>query len=92
MFFTVSGGPFGLEGLVGSVSGRAIEHAGVPAQDIDATWLGNLNGGFVPDNFCSSFVLDADPALRWKPATRVENACASGSAAKIGRASCRERV
>ena len=80
-------GPFGrhdgldLEGLVGSVSGRAIEHAGVPAQDIDATWLGNLNGGFVPDNFCSSFVLDADPALRWKPATRVENACASGSAA-----------
>src|SRR6266481_92380 len=49
-------GPFGrhdgldLEGLVASVSGRAIEHAGVPAQDIDATWLGNLNGGFVPAN------------------------------------------
>src|SRR5258706_3693585 len=70
-----------LEGLIDSVSGRAIEHAGVPAQDIDATWLGNLNGGFVPDNFCSSFVLDADPALRWKPPTRVENACGSGSAA-----------
>jgi len=39
-------GPFGrhdgldLEGLVASLSGRAIEHAGVPAQDIDATWLG----------------------------------------------------
>jgi acetyl-CoA C-acetyltransferase len=70
-----------LEGLIGSVSRQAIEHAGVPARDVDATWLGNLNGGFVPDNFCSSFVLDADPALRWKPATRVENACASGSAA-----------
>jgi acetyl-CoA C-acetyltransferase len=70
-----------LEALVGAVSGQAIEHAGIPAADVDATWLGNLNGGFVPDNFCSSFVLDADPALRWKPATRVENACASGSAA-----------
>jgi acetyl-CoA C-acetyltransferase len=70
-----------LEGLIDAVSHQAIEHAGIPASDIDATWLGNLNGGFVPDNFCSSFVLNADPALRWKPATRVENACASGSAA-----------
>lgn len=80
-------GPFGrhegldLEGLIASVSRKAIEHAGVAAQDVDATWLGNLNGGFVPDIFCSSFVLDADPTLRWKPATRTENACASGSAA-----------
>jgi acetyl-CoA C-acetyltransferase len=70
-----------LEGLIGSVSRQAIEHAGVAPRDVDAAWLGNLNGGFVPDNFCSSFLLDADPALRWKPATRVENACASGSAA-----------
>jgi acetyl-CoA C-acetyltransferase len=70
-----------LEGLVDSVSRQALDHAGIPAADVDATWLGNLNGGFVPDNFCSSFVLNADPALRWKPATRVENACASGSAA-----------
>jgi len=70
-----------LEGLVGSVGRQAIEHAGVDPQEIDAAWLGNLNGGFVPDTFCSSFLLDADPALRWKPSTRVENACASGSAA-----------
>jgi acetyl-CoA C-acetyltransferase len=70
-----------LEGLVDAVARQALSHAGIAAQDIDATWLGNLNGGFVPDNFCSSFVLNADPALRWKPATRVENACASGSAA-----------
>src|SRR5882757_4385618 len=70
-----------LEALVDSVIGQAIEHARISAADIDATWLGNLNGGFVPDNFCSSFALNADPALRWKPATRVENACASGSAA-----------
>jgi acetyl-CoA C-acetyltransferase len=70
-----------LEGLVDSVARQAVEHAGITARDIDAMWLGNLNGGFVPDNFCSSFILNADPALRWKPATRVENACASGSAA-----------
>jgi acetyl-CoA C-acetyltransferase len=70
-----------LEGLVASVGRQAIEHAGVDPQQIDAAWLGNLNGGFVPDAFCSSFLLDADPALRWKPSTRVENACASGSAA-----------
>jgi acetyl-CoA C-acetyltransferase len=44
-------------------------------------WLGNLNGGFVPDIFCSSLILQADEGLRWKPATRVENACASGAAA-----------
>jgi len=70
-----------LEGLVDSVSRQALDHAEIPPSDVDATWLGNLNGGFVPDNFCSSFILNADPALRWKPATRLENACASGSAA-----------
>jgi len=70
-----------LEGLIDSVGRRALEHAGVSGQDVDAAWLGNLNGGFIPDSFCSSFVLNTDPALRWKPATRVENACASGSAA-----------
>src|SRR3546814_1008904 len=35
----------------------------------------------VPDAFCSSTVLGAHDALRFKPATRCENACASGSAA-----------
>ncbi len=46
-----------------------------------AIWLGNLNGGFVPEIFASSLVLQADDGLRWTPATRVENACASGAAA-----------
>jgi len=70
-----------LEALIGTVTRDAMKHAGVPAEDIDAVWLGNLNGGFVPDTFCSSLVAQADEGLRWKPATRVENACASGSAA-----------
>lgn len=72
---------FGIEGLITDVTKQAIEHAGISAEEIDAVWLGNLNGGFVPDIFCSSLVLQADDGLRWKPATRVENACASGAAA-----------
>jgi acetyl-CoA C-acetyltransferase len=79
--------PFGrhddldLEDLITAVARDAIHHARVEAEDIDGSWLGHLNGGFVPDVFCSSLVLEADAGLRWKPATRVENACASGSAA-----------
>lgn len=79
--------PFGrldgtdLEALIGGVSRDALAHAGVDPADVDGIWLGHLNGGFVPDIFCSSLVLQADPRLRWCPATRVENACASGAAA-----------
>lgn len=79
--------PFGrldqydLETLITEVARDAIADAGIDASDVDALWLGNLNGGFVPDIFCSSLMLQADDRLRWKPATRVENACASGAAA-----------
>jgi acetyl-CoA C-acetyltransferase len=72
---------FDLEGLITGVTREAIADAGIAARDVDAMWLGNLNGGFVPDIFCSSMLLQADDGLRWKPATRVENACASGAAA-----------
>src|SRR5438270_9739186 len=40
-----------------------------------------MNGGFVKQEFPASLVFQADPAFRFKPATRVENACATGSAA-----------
>lgn len=79
--------PFGrldhldLEALISNVTSEAIADAGIMASDVDALWLGNLNGGFVPDIFCSSLLLQADDSLRWKPSTRVENACASGAAA-----------
>lgn len=72
---------FDLEDLITSVTRGAIADAGIMASDVDAMWLGNLNGGFVPDIFCSSLILQADDGLRFKPAVRVENACASGSAA-----------
>jgi acetyl-CoA C-acetyltransferase len=70
-----------LESLISGVARDAIHDAQISAEQVDGIWLGNLNGGFVPDIFCSSLTLQADDALRWKPAVRVENACASGSAA-----------
>ena len=72
---------FDLEALITTVAGDALKDAGIGSKDVDAMWLGNLNGGFVPEIFCSSLLLQADDDLRWKPATRVENACASGAAA-----------
>jgi len=79
--------PFGrldaldLEALIAGVAREAIGHAGIEANEIDGVWLGQLNGGFVPEIFASSLVLQAEDGLRWAPATRVENACASGAAA-----------
>lgn len=79
--------PFGrldaldLESLITSVARGALQDAGIAAGRVDGLWLGQLNGGFVPEIFASSLLLQADDGLRWKPATRVENACASGAAA-----------
>jgi acetyl-CoA C-acetyltransferase len=78
--------PFGklegsLEDLIVAAAREALSDAGMTGHDIDAVWLGNFNAGMVPDGFASSMVLGADEGLRWKPATRLENACASGSAA-----------
>jgi acetyl-CoA C-acetyltransferase len=70
-----------LETLIVEVAREALVSAGIGGADVDAIYLGNLNGGFVPEIFTSSLVLQADPALRFKPATRLENACASGAAA-----------
>jgi len=69
-----------LEGLIASASAEAIRDAGLSPADIDAIYVGNF-GGFEKQSFPASFALDADPALRFRPATRVENACATGSAA-----------
>ncbi|KFE51753.1 acetyl-CoA acetyltransferase [Pseudomonas syringae] len=79
--------PFGklvdetLETLVRRVASEALAHAGVAAQDVDEIVIGHFNQGLDPQGSPASLVLQADPALRFKPATRVENACATGSAA-----------
>src|SRR6266852_1865732 len=70
-----------VESLIVEVAEGALADAGVAAGDIDSVYLGTMNGGFVKQEFPASLVFQADPAFRFKPATRVENACATGSAA-----------
>jgi acetyl-CoA C-acetyltransferase len=43
--------------------------------------MGHFNAGFSAQDFTASLILQADDRLRFKPTTRVENACATGSAA-----------
>jgi acetyl-CoA C-acetyltransferase len=79
--------PFGklagetLESLIVEVAGEALADAGIAAKDVDEIVLGHFNAGFSPQDFTASLVLQASNDLRFKRATRVENACATGSAA-----------
>lgn len=79
--------PFGkldaesVESLIVRVAGEALEHAGIGAEDVDEVVLGHFNGGFSAQDFTASLIFQASDKFRFKPATRVENACATGSAA-----------
>lgn len=79
--------PFGrltgetVESLIVRVAGEALADAGIAAKDVDEIVLGHFNAGFSPQDFTASLVLQASPDLRFKRALRVENACATGSAA-----------
>lgn len=70
-----------LEDLIVAAATVAIEDAHLSADQIDAVFLGHFNSGLVPDGFASSLIHQVAPELRFKPAVRCENACASGSAA-----------
>lgn len=70
-----------LEDLIVMAANEAMEDASVAPADIDAVFLGHFNSGLVPDSFASSLIHQASPDLRFKPAVRCENACASGAAA-----------
>jgi acetyl-CoA C-acetyltransferase len=79
--------PFGrfdnldLEALVGQATSAALRHAQVEAAQVDAVFIGHGGMGMVRENFVSSYPMQAEPGLRFKPSTRVENACATGTAA-----------
>ncbi len=79
--------PFGkldgetVESLIVRVAKEALADAGVEPKEIDEIVLGHFNGGFSAQDFTASLVLQAASDLRFKRATRVENACATGSAA-----------
>jgi acetyl-CoA C-acetyltransferase len=70
-----------VESLIVRVAGDALADAGIVAKDVDEIVLGHFNAGFSAQDFTASLVLQASPDLRFKRATRVENACATGSAA-----------
>ena len=79
--------PFGkheeetIETLIVKAAKEALSHAGIGAAEVDEIFLGHFNAGFSPQDFTAALVLQAEPSLRFKPAMRVENACATGSAA-----------
>ena len=79
--------PFGkldalsVEELIGQASSQAIQGADLAAAEIDGIYVGHFNAGFVNQDFTASLVAMAIPELRYVPAVRVENACATGSAA-----------
>lgn len=73
-----------LEDLVVAVARDAIVSAGIEAGDVDEIWFGQFNSGLWPLAFASSLALQISDDLFGVPATRVENACASGSAAVHG--------
>ncbi len=70
-----------IETLISGVAGDAIADAAITPEDIDAIFIGNFNSGFSKQDFPASLVMQSLPELRFKPATRLENACATGSAA-----------
>jgi acetyl-CoA C-acetyltransferase len=82
--------PFGkledpdIESLFGRVALSAIHDAGIEPAEVDAAFVGVFNGGFGKQDFFSSLLLQTVPELRFKPTTRYENACATGSAAIHG--------
>ena len=69
------------ESMIVLVATDALADAGLEPNEIDAIYLGHFNGGFEKQDFTASLVLQADDRFRFTPATRVENACATGSAA-----------
>ncbi|MBA4789168.1 MAG: acetyl-CoA acetyltransferase [Pseudomonadota bacterium] len=69
------------EALMGRVAGSALEHAGIEAGDVDGVFVGVFNAGFQKQDFQGALPALSVPGLAYTPAVRVENACATGSAA-----------
>lgn len=67
--------------LMSEVVPDALRHAQVEAADVDALFVGVYNNGFSTQDFQGALVGVGVPELAATPATRLENACATGSAA-----------
>ncbi|HCL66065.1 MAG TPA: thiolase domain-containing protein [Rhizobium sp.] len=69
------------EQLMASVATPAMEHAGIDMNDLDGIFVGVMNNGFSKQDFQGALVAMGNEKLAHVPATRLENACATGSAA-----------
>jgi acetyl-CoA C-acetyltransferase len=82
--------PFGkledpdVESLMGRVTGQALDHARIGPEAVDGIYVGVMNNGFSKQGFEGALVALGQPALAHVPATHIENACATGSAALYG--------
>jgi len=65
----------GADDLLVEAATETLQSAGVTMNDIDAFWLGTMNSGF------SGLVASKALKIPYKPVTRVENFCATGSEA-----------
>ena len=64
-----------VDDLLIDAAGEAIQSAGVALDDIDAFWLGTMGSGI------SGLTLSRPLKIDYKPVTRLENMCATGSEA-----------
>ena len=69
------------ENMIADVVEKAIKHAEISAKEIDAIFVGTFNNGFQKQDFHGALPAVSQSDLRYVPAMRVENACATGSAA-----------
>src|SRR3954451_16547948 len=65
----------GAEDLLVDAATDAFESAGVKKDDVDAYWLGTMGSGI------SGLTLSRPLKIDYKPVTRLENMCATGSEA-----------
>jgi acetyl-CoA C-acetyltransferase len=69
------------EQLIRDAALPALASAGLEPKNIDGIFIGHFNGGFVRQDFSGAMAAVAIPAFRHTPSVRLENACATGSAA-----------
>lgn len=70
-----------VEALMAEVTGAALDHAGIEAAQLDGIFVGCFNGGLQRQGFEAALVALGRDGLAHVPAVRLENACATGSAA-----------
>ena len=70
-----------VEEMIAEVVSEAISHAHVDPKDIDNIVVGTFNNGFQKQDFHGALPAISCEVLKHIPSLRVENACATGSAA-----------